>query len=132
METYIIRGTAAQATDCDVCQKPVQRPIILEIADRAGNPLGHHSHVGPDCAAKRIGKDRRVVEVEAERANERRREAEHRAAQKAARQLRLDRLLQQWLQETYGVDEMFDAAEGSGKDWEVVWDEFWAWEETQP
>ncbi|MEW1911551.1 hypothetical protein AB0442_24410 [Kitasatospora sp. NPDC085895] len=132
METYIIRGTAGRPADCDACQKPVQRPIILETADRAGSPLGHHSHLGLDCAARRTGKDRKVVEAEAERANERRREAERHAARQEAVRLRIVRLERQWLQETYGADDMFDAAEKSGKDWEVVWEEFNEWEETQP
>ncbi|WP_123554257.1 hypothetical protein [Kitasatospora cineracea] len=131
METYIIRGTAERPADCDACQKSVQRPIILETADRDGNPLGHYSHVGLDCAAKRTKKDRTAVEAAAERADKRRREDERRAAQREADRIRRDKLERQWLTETYGVDDIFDAIEKSGKDWSEVWGERNAWIESQ-
>ncbi|MFJ9772672.1 hypothetical protein ACIRVF_15740 [Kitasatospora sp. NPDC101157] len=131
MTKYIIRGTFDRVAACDECQTQVERPVVLETVGWDGKPLGHRSLVGLDCAATLTRKDRGVVEREAGWADDKRREEERRTAAREAERQRREPLERQWLLERYGVDDVFEAAEKSGIEVSVLWEEQDAWVDSQ-
>ncbi|MFD9593042.1 hypothetical protein ACFWA9_09830 [Kitasatospora sp. NPDC059973] len=121
--TYVIKGTSNRAATCDECGKDVQRPIQLETIDLTGNPLGHRTYVGVDCAATRTRRSVKAVEADAARADRAREADARRQAEREAFSRRYDQAQLEWLRETYGVTTIDEASEKTGKDWIEIWTE---------
>ncbi|WP_431950473.1 hypothetical protein [Actinacidiphila sp. bgisy167] len=120
MATYSVRdikGITSEVATCDKCGRVLEQAVIV-------GPL----YVGPDCAAKLVQKSRSVVSAAADAAEVRRQRDLSAAKQREADRQAYERRKLDWFQTNYGADNLDTAVEKSGKDWEVVFGEWWAWE----
>ncbi|MEU1466229.1 hypothetical protein ABZ467_37600 [Streptomyces sp. NPDC005727] len=127
MTDYQIKGIEQGEATCDKCGSSLKQAIILARLDLGGTPERHPYYVGADCAAKLTRLSQAAVRSKAVRAEEARQaELQTLRRQEASRRLWQQRE-REWLQNTYGVEDMDAASKKSGKDWLTVFNEFFAW-----
>ncbi|GAA3616636.1 hypothetical protein ACG5V6_04940 [Streptomyces chitinivorans] len=127
MKNYHIKGITNYEAICDKCGAALKQAIILASMDLNGNPQGHLSYFGADCAAQLTRLSQSTLRSRARAAEEVRQAEEHTARVLEARRKLVEQREREWLQDTYGVEDMDAAAKKSGKEWLTVFNEFFAW-----
>ncbi|MFD7403018.1 hypothetical protein ACFV7R_10160 [Streptomyces sp. NPDC059866] len=127
MTSYQIKGIKQGEGTCGKCGSPLKQAIILAPLDLGGTPERHPFYVGADCAAKLTRLSQATVRLKAVRAEEVRQAELQVLRRREAYRRRWEQREREWLQDTYGVEDMRAASEKSGKDWLTVFNEFRAW-----